>query len=94
MYFNQFRKLSRTSTDLLICDEYLKFEVNSDSVKTSSLRFLLFAVERSGNQDLMFEDIIRLNTSMIPHHQQTIEFKTWPEVYKNIFSYEIKFPLL
>ena len=75
-----FRKLSRTSNDILICDEYLQFQLNKNDIKSTSLRFLLFCTDRSGLQDLMFESIIRLNLSMIPTYQQVIELKDLPQV--------------
>ncbi|CAF2510708.1 unnamed protein product [Rotaria sp. Silwood2] len=74
------KKLSRTSSDTLLCHEYLLFEFNKDSIKSTSLRFLLFCIDRSGIHDLMFEAVIPLNSSMIPHYQQIIEFKNLPEI--------------
>ncbi|CAF3354410.1 unnamed protein product [Rotaria sp. Silwood1] len=74
------KKLSRTSSDTLICDEYLLFELNINNIKSTSLRFLLFCIDRSGIQDLMFEAVIPLNSSMIPHYQQIIDFKDLPEI--------------
>ncbi|CAF1626878.1 unnamed protein product [Rotaria magnacalcarata] len=74
------KKLSRTTSDTLICDEHLQFALNSDSVKSVSLRFSLFCIERAGIQDVMFEATIRLDASMIPHYRQIIEFKDLPEI--------------
>jgi hypothetical protein len=75
-----FRKLFRTSNDTLTCDEYLQFEFNKDDVTSTSLRFLLFCIDRSGIQDVMFESVIRLNPSMIRNYQQIIEFNDLPQV--------------
>ncbi|CAF0798159.1 unnamed protein product [Rotaria sordida] len=73
-------KLLRTSSDILICNQYLQFELNKDNIKSTSLRFLLFCIDRSGIQDLMFESVIHLNALMIPHYQEIIEFKDLPEI--------------
>jgi hypothetical protein len=80
LFFIYSRKLSRVSNDTLICDEYLEFEFNKDDITLTSLRFLLFCIDRSGIQDLMFEGTIRLNSSMIPNYQQIIQFKDLPQV--------------
>jgi hypothetical protein len=64
----------------LICDEYLQFELSRDDVTSTSIRFLLFCIDRTGIQDLMCETIIALNSSMISNYQQIIEFKDLPQV--------------
>jgi hypothetical protein len=66
----------------LICDEYLQFEFNNDDIPSTSLRFLLFCIDRSGIQDLLFESIIRLNSSMLPNYQEILQFKDLPQVLK------------
>ncbi|CAF2595720.1 unnamed protein product [Rotaria sp. Silwood2] len=74
------KNLSRTSSDTLLCDEHLQFQFNRNEITLTSIRFLLFCTDRSGFQDLMFEALIRLNPSMIPKHQEMIEFKNPPQV--------------
>jgi hypothetical protein len=54
--------------------------LNKKDITSTSIRFLLFSTDRTGIQDLMFESLISLNTSMIPKYQQTIEFKDVPQV--------------
>jgi hypothetical protein len=66
--------------DTLTLDEYLQFEFNQDDITTTSLRVLLFCIDRSGIQDLMCESLIRFNPSMIPNFQQVIQFKDLPQV--------------
>ncbi|UJR26046.1 hypothetical protein I4U23_007392 [Adineta vaga] len=74
------KKLSRTADDKLTCDEYLSFELHKDDAKTSSLRFLLFCIDRSGVQDVMFESIIRLNSSITEPDQKLVELKDLPQI--------------
>lgn len=64
----------------MTCDEQMKFEFNRNDLALTSIRFLLFCIDRSGLKDLMFEGLITLNPSMIPKHQQIIEFKGLPQV--------------
>jgi len=75
-----FRNLSRTTNDTLICNEYIQFQLNKNDLALTSLRFLLFSIDRSGIQDLMFETLIYLNLSMIPNYQQIIQFNNLPQV--------------
>jgi len=79
-FFISFRRLSRISNDTLVCDEYLQFEFNNDDITSTSLRFLLFCIDRSGIQDLLFESIIRLNSTMLPSYQEILQFKDLPQV--------------
>jgi hypothetical protein len=75
-----FRNLFRASNDILICNEYVQFQLNKNDLTLTSLRFLLFCIDRSGIQDLMFEKLIHLNASMIPKYEQIIQFKDLPQV--------------
>ncbi|CAF3593242.1 unnamed protein product [Rotaria sp. Silwood1] len=74
------KNLLRTASDTLLCDEHLQFQFNRNDITLTSIRFLLFCTDRSGFQDLIFEALIRLNPSMIPKHQEIIEFKNPPQV--------------
>ncbi len=79
--FISFRKLSRISNDdTLLCDETLQFEFHKDDITTTSLRFLLFCIDRTGIQDLISEALIRFTPSMISNFQQIIQFKDLPQV--------------
>jgi hypothetical protein len=80
VFFLFSRNLSRTINDTLICDEYIQFQLNKNDLTLTSLRFLLFCIDRSGIQDLMFETLIHLNLSMIPNYQQIIQFNNLSQV--------------
>ena len=53
----------------------LQFQLNKNDITSTSIRFLLFCIDRTGIQDLMFETIISLNSSMIPNYQQILNLK-------------------
>ncbi|CAF0811494.1 unnamed protein product [Adineta ricciae] len=74
------RKLLRTADDKLTYNEYLSFEFNKDIAKSSCLRFLLFCIDRSGVQDIMFESVIDLNLSLIEPLEKPIVFKDLPQI--------------
>lgn len=80
------RALPRTDSDNLICDEHVQFLLNKIDLNSISLRFLLCCADRSGIEDVMFESVLPLQTSMIPHYEQTIEFKDLPQVYSQYFA--------
>ena len=74
------RKLLRTPDDKLTYNEYLSFEFDKDIAKSSCLRFLLFCIDRSGVQDIMFESVIDLNSSLTEPLEKSILFKDLPQV--------------
>lgn len=74
------KNLIRTTDDTLICDECIQFALPKNDLTSTSLRFLLMAIDRSSIQDLMFETILPLNLSMVPQYQQIVQFNNLPQV--------------
>ncbi|UJR22892.1 hypothetical protein I4U23_025920 [Adineta vaga] len=74
------KSLPRTSNDTLICDEFVQLQFEKNDLALTSLRFLLFCIDRSGIQDLMFESIIPMNPSLVPKHKKIIEFQNPPQI--------------
>ena len=61
-------------------DEYLHFKFSKTDLTSTSLRLLLFCIDRSNTEDLMCEATIRFNPSMAPNYQQVIPFSDLPQV--------------
>lgn len=81
-YLDLFRNYQRTPDNQLIFDENMLFQIAKNDFALNTLRFSLFAIDRSGIEDLMFENLVPLTTSLIPRCQQTIQFKNLSEVKK------------
>ena len=58
----------------------MQFQFNKNDLTAISFRFLLTCVDRTSLQDIMFEALIPMQLSMIPHHQQIVEFTDLPQV--------------
>lgn len=86
-FFVRFRKLSRMPDNTLMCDEYLHFKFSKTDLTSTTLRLLLFCIDRSNTEDLMCEATIRVNPSMAPNYQQVIPFSDLPQV-RTPFSFK------
>ena len=64
----------------LTCDEFLHFKFSKADLTSTSLRFLLFCIDRSNAEDLLAEAVIRVTPSMIPMFQQITPFNSLPQV--------------
>lgn len=68
------------SDSTLTCNEYLHFKFSKADLTSTSLRLLLFCIDRSNIEDILAEAVIRITPSMIPTFQQAILFNSLPQV--------------